>query len=76
MNWQPTCELRWFDTTKTVTVDNSGFYQHYENGKLVTERQVTTRMLQQKWIKPYHPDYCTTIPEPFEWRDVPTEKAE
>jgi hypothetical protein len=68
MNWQPTNELRWLEVTKEIEITNP-------TPDLVS-MTVTHQVLQQKWIKPYHPDYCTTIPEPTEWRDVPTEKAE
>jgi len=81
MNWQPTPELQWLKTEKTYPVDNSGFTQHMENGKLVTERKVTFRVLQQKWEDRNKVLSVTSgsngfmkTDYAFEWRDIPTVK--
>ena len=75
MSYTPTLELRWLEVTKTYLVDNDHGTIHIgEQGKIITERQVTFRTLQQKWEDFPDHDYQSMQPNPIEWRDVPTVK--
>ena len=49
-----------------------------QDGHLIREIPATKSnpVLQQLWRFEYDPDYCTDIPAPTEWRDVPTEAEE